>query len=912
MVVNAPPYDIRGWLYPGGNPIDVSSWGLPVDISSYIRYPGNDGGQAITYSAGRQDEAAQVDAGTLSMTLDNRDGRFSTHNPLGPYYGLLDRNTPFRLGMTTCRDSFTRTTSPGDLGTADTQNTWSATATWRCTGAVATANLASAPLISYVTNLGGSMLDGQVEVDVIPNATATGAVYQGGILCRRTDNANQWAIRLEFNTAGTVTLKMAKYIAGGYIEPAVLDPIPASTYSAGVAWRLAVLIDGGKIYASAWPKAGTQPTAWMLSADTPDPELQGRIIGISASRTSGNTNTTDQVSFDNFQSTGFEFTGTIVQWPVDWDMTGNNCWAAVQGAGILRRLQQGNAPLKSPLTRQLPAYGPTAYWPLEDVSGAASLASALSFGVPATFQGNVVVGGSAGPAGGGTAVSLGDSTGMIRGSVGRRSMPASVKGFSAMIFTKFDSLPATDTPVVRWFTNGTSKSWVFSIDATGCTMRAYDQDGIVLSSASNLFPAGLDLSEWVAWQLETDVPVIPGVTTWSFVSHQVGKTSYAAQSGGLVGTATTSCTGFAINPNYALPAGTAFAHAWIGPNTLPFVTDSFSLVSSGYSGELASDRAARLCAEEGIPIVIEPGVSEPMGPQPIATILDALRQCQDTDQGILYERGAGLGFRPHTARYLMPVTLALDVASAHLASPPRPINDDQQVRNSWTVSRINGSSVTAQDDTSISKVGLYADGISISIRDDDLLQWHAGWRLYLGTRNVLRWPGLQISPARVPSLAQIWRGRQYGFRMTVTTNLAQVLGNDPDVIVEGHQGVLWPHGWTLTLNCSSAKPWDITTLDDALTRLDSASSTLVSGVNSSAVSLSVATTADDAPWVTTAGQPAEFPFNINVNGEIMTVTAIVNAASPQTFTVDRGVGGFSKDHAADSVVSLATPTYLAL
>lgn len=75
-----------------------------------------------------------------------------------------------------------------------------------------------------------------------------------------------------------------------------------------------------------------------------------------------------------------------------------------------------------------------------------------------------------------------------------------------------------------------------------------------------------------------------------------------------------------------------------------------------------------------------------------------------------------------------------------------------------------------------------------------------------------------------------------------------------------------------------------------------------------ATGLSVATTKGPI-WTTAA---ADFPFDIAVGGEQITVTAISGSSSPQTFAVTRAVNGISKSHDAGTAVSLYTPTYRAL
>lgn len=70
--------------------------GTWTDITSdvYLRNP-------ISISRGRADEASSVDPASCSLTLNNRLGVYSPRNPRSPYFGLLGRNTPVRVSVTT-------------------------------------------------------------------------------------------------------------------------------------------------------------------------------------------------------------------------------------------------------------------------------------------------------------------------------------------------------------------------------------------------------------------------------------------------------------------------------------------------------------------------------------------------------------------------------------------------------------------------------------------------------------------------------------------------------------------------------------------------------------------------------------------------------------------------------------------
>lgn len=84
------------WICPTGTPADPDpGTGFPdlwEDITSYVRYR-----EAITITVGRPDEADEVDPSDLSLNLDNSDGRFSPRNPMGAYFPDLAMNTPITV-----------------------------------------------------------------------------------------------------------------------------------------------------------------------------------------------------------------------------------------------------------------------------------------------------------------------------------------------------------------------------------------------------------------------------------------------------------------------------------------------------------------------------------------------------------------------------------------------------------------------------------------------------------------------------------------------------------------------------------------------------------------------------------------------------------------------------------------------
>jgi hypothetical protein len=75
-----------------GLTVELYLGGAWTDISPYIRYA-----DKVVITRGAPDETSAMQPQTCALTIDNRDGRFSPRNPLGPYYNQIGRNTPIRI-----------------------------------------------------------------------------------------------------------------------------------------------------------------------------------------------------------------------------------------------------------------------------------------------------------------------------------------------------------------------------------------------------------------------------------------------------------------------------------------------------------------------------------------------------------------------------------------------------------------------------------------------------------------------------------------------------------------------------------------------------------------------------------------------------------------------------------------------
>ena len=892
------PLPVRVKIAPGAQPAgDPAGW-VWRDITSDVRVA-----SGITIEVGRGDEAARVDPSKCTLTLDCRSGKYSSRNVMGPWYGQLGTNTPLRVSVVAISDTFTRPAAAG-WGTTETGQAWLGAG-----GGDFSTTGSAARLAWPGDNIAGSVLidnselldfDGQFTTSV--PVVMTGASLVVGAHARYVDDSNYYYLSTEFNPGGTVTAKIRRRVNGVAADLATAANIAGLSYTAGTVLRTRVQADGPALRIKIWVDGTAEPAAWTATAsDTSLPDA-GRF-GFFLWLVAGNTNAKPfALTLDNLEVEAIEFTGLVPEWPVRWDKSGKDSTTPIVASGVLRRLQQGKSPLRSPITRNFVRFRPVAHWPLEDGSGAKAAASLTPGVAPAAARAAEFAADDSLP-GAATSIGMTAST-VLSGRVPRHTATGK---WGCVFYVKLLAPPAAPTRIMTVTSSGTIRAWAVDLDSVGIYLRGYDIDGTKVFETAGAYPPETVPPVWTAMDLY--VSQSGGNVTGTLLFHAVGDESgfsFYFINETVAGSAG-SPTGWVASGSLGYNGGRLAQVAFF--NTEPqFVTGAFTAASNGYIGETASARIARLCAEEGVPIVVEPGESSALGPQRTETFLGLLQAAEDADLGVLYERGAGLAYRPRGARYNRPVELALNFGAGHVAEPPEPTDDDQRIRNQWTVTRDNGSQATAEDPVSIAKTSLYDEAKTINVETDDVLPDHAGWRLRLGTLDELRWPRIDMNLARNPQLIRQWRRCKAFPRITITNEPEQVLGNSVDAIVEGTTTVLGPFGWDVAMSCSPAAAWQVAAVDDPACRIDTDSSAINTAASASAATLSVKVL--DGPLWTT--NPAHVPFDVNIGGIRVTVTAISGTSSPQTFTVLRSVDGYDKPFPANTPVRLWSRTYIAL
>ncbi len=638
--------------------------------------------------------------------------------------------------------------------------------------------------------------------------------------------------------------------------------------------------------------------------------------------------------------------GEVVAWPPKWTPGGEDVWVPIQAAGILRRLQQGVAPLLSPYRRFITSGAvalfanptqPVAYWPCEDATGATSFASGLVGGRAMTFTGTPALATDA-------TFTAGDPLPQVSNSRWSGNVVSyTPTGIIHLRF--FLAVPAAGTTngavICRITCTGTAPRWdvVYNTGGT-CTVNAYDAAVTLLVSAGpfSIGPgAGTINGVPLAFELRLE-------QAGSDVSYTVGTQGLAdpgnhtVSGGTLAGQSVSRAIRIDIDTTGNMDtvvAGQVVVWSAVASTDLSATS---SIV--GFVGETAGARIFRLCAEEGIPYVRVPPshTSMAMGAQRSGKLIDLLRECETADQGLLFEPRTflGLAYLDRQALYNQDIlgpllgplpAVELDYANADL-SQFEPTDDDLLTVNDVTVTRTGGSSSQATLDTGTLSildppdgVGRYTTAVTVNVETDAQLDDQAGWRLHLGTVDEPRYPQIGVHLSR-PNYTADTAARALAARVAALDVGSLVTVDNPPPwlpvgsvrqICVGFTERLSAFERTVVANCVPASPYDVGEYDGS--QYSSDGSYLTAGIDSTQTAFDV-TTPSGPLWMTLAewissGSP---PFYIAVGGETMLVgdSGTTGAVSPQQFVVTRSINGVIKPHPAGTAVELATPAVYAL
>lgn len=611
------------------------------------------------------------------------------------------------------------------------------------------------------------------------------------------------------------------------------------------------------------------------------------------------------------------FQGQVDGWVPSWDVTCNLAVITVSASGKMRQLNQGKTPLRSALYRALSTSSPIVYWPCEDGSNSVSCASPIA-GVNPLIPPTTAVDFSA-------AASAPIQFAAESGPSGSDNLPLYQNGsyMHAVIPYKTTTSWRMDcvvkTPIITGGASPTQFATVMQLGSTGdilvyevdiyravnggIDIKILDKNGVVSNSPVNTLDAGDGNWHYVSVRavqngagIDMTAYVDQNSTTWTITPATLQPlneiiTSISAPSNQFI---------------------TSLGHVSIWEPTTTL--DGFS-PASGWIGETATARLARLCQEQSITADIRGSSDTLMGPQSVDIFESLLRDCETTDDGLLVDGfGAGISFFTRQYRYNANASMSPDVALGQVDDPFEPIDDDQRNRNSVKVDRKNGSSSTVTDTSGplgTDTIGLYDSLITVNSKDDSGLQHRAGWEVRKGTIQGFRHPTLGFNLAAIPALIPYWLSTTLSGRVDVLNVSSKAIQHPigtVSLLVEGYSETLTPFDWGVVINCSLYDPWRVALIEgsgDNTWLVDAGSSTLVSPALVGDTSITVQTT-DGIFWSTSAG---DYPRAISVGGIQVTVTAVGAASgSNQAFTVN----ALRYALPAGSAVTLWHPAMIAL
>lgn len=916
--------------------IDINAAGVWTDITDYVYYR-----DSVKITQGQQDETSVVQPGTCRFTLNNRDGRFSPRNPTSPYYGQIGRNTPVRVSMLT---SSSYLWAPGEQSAClQTPDSASLSVTgdldlraevnlenWNPAGANTVGIAPKSTIASKYAATGneGSWLfaihgTGQMRFSWSTDGTSGGAFFVTSPNSITVPGSGKLAVRVTLDVNNglggwTVTFYTSDSIGGTWTQ------LFQYVYTGGTTniFDSTAPVQFGSVTDLDFSTFGYGPCLGKMmkfqmyngiaGTKVADVDLTAQAEG-TTTYTDANSNVWTTQGNATILAREFRFFGEVSSWPSTWDTGGFDVYVPIVANGILRRLGQGQRPLQSTLRRRIPAYSPLAYWPMEDGSVATQGANAVSGGpvmntTNFSFASNSTLPGSA------PLPTINSSSGytFYYGFVPAPS--GSPTGFTAAILYYIGAGSATQRTYLEFDTNGTGANWSVRSGTGGSTVQILAADGSTLVSTA--IGTGTDIfGQWIELTLSGSVSggTVTWRVTWTKLSG-VGGTSSGTFSGSLghITAIRSPFSGISSDLN-----GMSIGHIAAFSTSS---TTAYNGAFDGWAGEYAADRLSRLAVEESVQISCfgEVDTEQKVGPQPQNTLLDVSQAAADADGGILYERRTltGLGFRDLDSLGAQSAVLSLPYSSNALIAPLQPSGDDFLIRNDVTVTRTNGSSATQTDTTSAlsvndppNGVGDYSTQYTLNLFDDSELDSIAYWKMHVGTWDEERYPTVNIAVHNDTSITTNVLDLGVGDRLTITSPPSWLPPSDIDLIVIGYSEVFDQFTWYVTYTCVPYGPYRLGVADASDSTADTDGSTLHASATSTATSITVDTQTDSARWVDSATYASDFPFDIMVGGERMTVTAVTGTSNPQTFTVTRSVNGVVKAQTSGTAVSLWTENF---
>ncbi|MGW7435716.1 carbohydrate binding domain-containing protein [Streptomyces sp. NPDC054849] len=624
---------------------DISQW---VDLSRKIRT-----------TRGASDERTQTQPSTLTVTLDNSDGRFSAGLATSPYYPYVRPVCPIQLGIVTTTGK----------------------------------NLVNQPTFEDGTT--GNWFD--KATDIVNNFFSDTTRAHSGTR----------SLLIEWKTSGT----------GGVMEQTVYGLTVGTTYTlSGWVWVPAGDPPVRWLIDDAAPGTASSTTgAWQQITKTFTATSTSHTVQLTTTVTSPASG--DKVWLDDVQleegasATSFDSAGAEVHWRFyglvnEWD----SGWAGLQGQVLLTATDFFKPLSKQPalepmLAEEIKQSAPIIHYPLTEPSTSASAGDVAGTGAGSLVQAQVGSGGSvsfgeaAGPPATGQSVvrlSPASTSNGIRldADMGRHAEEQTA--LTAIVFECWFQTSVTDRHFLACRSFSFQYQIVFALNASGYLTIEHTVDAtartVTVVNATSLADG--------AWH--------------HVVYDEIGQVVYI--DGGaaipvtvlsMVGLKYLSIGGF---PDHLWDGAVAHAVVYTGHPDIALIVDHYDAGATGFSGEDADERVLRLAGYAGVASLDGQGDFLPVASQGEggSSALDMMRVVEATEGGRLasHRDGHALLFQSRTVRYNPVPALSLDYADLETGGVSLP-TDDQKLINDYKAARPGGATQRVTAPESIAAFGSY-------------------------------------------------------------------------------------------------------------------------------------------------------------------------------------------------------------
>lgn len=792
------------------------------DITGDVRGAPSDGGIDIDW--GQSSESGEVEPGSVTMQVNNCDGRYTPRLPSSPLYGKIGRNTPLRIYVDYDPPQIVGT-STGLSGDDEYEVTVSAPAGTQVGDMLIAFQSFQNPLTD-IRNMVSPVGGGQWE---LVNVALLQGTDKGGVAWSKLVGRDEPASYNFYFPAGTgprgiVGIIAIRGVDTGHLFEAqsravglggsgttvdITAPIDTTESPLGndpieIYWAAGETVSG----ATTWTSEGGVGLTEQVDVNN-----AGELTATMATRISSPSDTytfTASGTLTNrhglsvvLSSRSHRFYGEVSEWPPRGSCNDGELWVPLTASGFLRRLSRGRVESSAirafyERNQENPALAVSAYWPMEDGPEANEFGSIVPGVNPLIHRGDVEFSSFSGFFGSESVATAAEGT-FFGGKFNHVHASAATTASVLMAFE--DTPPDNNTTLLQLNTRGqVSALRVLHTGTFLLNVQALDNEDNVLDSTGAFNFSSVMTGARTLIVLSGN-PVGGNLIVQLDVSEI--RDDYTAETLSVADTFNGISMGDSIGVHIGRGmAGVAVGHLAVGN----FVLSDATGAAIGYYGEPAVERLRRLCLQAGVSFsafgsngkvtglkqtssALGEIVSEVMGEEQMGTWISKVEACVQADGGQLFEPrrrgglffldpGPHLGYRARGAMYTQ--SSAAPLLYDDLGPPFDPVDDDLLTVNDFVANRSQGGLARAVKNEGLLSiqeppdgVGSYDDSETYDVSSDGQLLPIAQWEVNKGTVVDFRYPRITSPNLAIlrcpptPPLIHYYGGIDAGDRFTV-------------------------------------------------------------------------------------------------------------------------------------------------